>query len=149
MNLEEKLYRENIKLASFKSRFFAFVIDKFLISFIVLLIYWGNFSSIGHDYFALRNFIAQLVGQIILLSIAYECVFLLLYGATLGKIVFKIRVVSISLLDSPTLFVALVRSSLKVISENLLYVPYALVFFSSFSQTLHDYMAKTIVIQND
>lgn len=148
MNLEEKLYRENLQLASVGSRFCAFLIDKFLISFVFFIIYWNDFSQTNGDYAMMIGLISNVIWQFICLSIAYEVIFLVLYGATLGKIFLKIRVLGVMLLDSPSVLHALIRTVMKILSENLFYFPYLFSLFSPFKQALHDYMAKTIVIRN-
>lgn len=148
MNLEEKLYREGIKLASLSSRFFAFLIDKTIIAFLLIVIYWDAFSQCQGSYSAIVALILKIIWQLIILNVIYESVFLFLYGGTLGKMLLKIRVVNISILDSPNFLYALIRAVVKVVSEYLGYIPYVLVFFSPFLQAFHDYMAQTIVIKN-
>lgn len=146
MNLEEKLFREEIVLASISRRVLAFLLDKFLISFIFTFIYWDAFVEIGESYVQIVNFFNQIIWQFLLLSYAYEVLFTNLYGATLGKIVCKIKVVSISLLDHPNFFYSCIRSMIKILGESFFYVPFCLVFFTPFKQALHDVLGKTIVV---
>lgn len=151
MDLEEKLYREKIELASLLARFFAFWIDSLILAFVFSLIHWDelprHLNSLDGYYgyvMAMNNFF----WQIILLDLVYEVTFLALYGATFGKMIFKIRVISISLLDKPNLFYALVRSLIKSLEKRLLFIPILFVFFSPYKQSLHDLLAKTIVVKN-
>lgn len=148
MNLEEILYRENIQLASFSRRVIAFLIDKFLLSLVFTLIYWENFSSLDRGYVQIVGFLNQVIWQYLILSFVYEALFLMLYGATLGKIVCKIKVISTSLLDRPNMVLSCVRSFVKILAEYLFYAPFCLAFFTPFRQTLHDLLGRSIVIKN-
>lgn len=148
MDLEEKLYREEIQLASLLVRFFTFWVDNLILASVFFLIYWNELSPYLNNYFALMEAMQGVLWQLLLLECVYEVVFLSLYGATLGEMIFKVRVISISLLDKPSVLYALIRSVTKLISKGLFYAPYLLVFFSPFKQTLHDLLAKTIVVKN-
>lgn len=148
MDLEEKLYREELELASLWTRFFAFCIDNIILNFIFLLIHWDKFSPYLDNYSALVASMISVLWQMILLDLAYEIVFLAIYGATFGKMIFKIRIISVSLLDKPNLFYSSVRSFIKLLGKKLFYIPFLFVFFSPFRQTLHDFLGKTIVIKN-
>lgn len=148
MDLEEKLYREELKLADLWRRFFAFWVDSLILTFVFFLIYWNELSQYLDNYYALTQAILSVIWQFSLLDFVYEVVFLSLYGATLGKMIFQVRVISISLFDKPSFFYALVRSAVKLVGKNLFYLPFLFVFFSPFKQTLHDLLAKTIVIKN-
>lgn len=148
MNLEEKLYRENIHIASIKSRIFAFLIDKILVSLIFSLIYWDNLLTQAENPYGLIALTSSLIWQLLLLNIAYEALFTFLYGATLGKILFKIRIIDLSLLDQPNLFNSILRAVFKTLAELIFYLSYCSILFSPLKQTLHDYLAKTIVVKN-
>lgn len=146
MDLEEKLYYEKIKLASLPKRFFAFWIDELILSCVFVLIYWESLVPHFENYYAIVGIVSTLIWQRFFLGLIYESVFLVLYGATLGKMLLKIRVVSVSLLDTPNVLYALIRALVKVLSQNLLYLPYLFVFFSTCRQALHDLLGKTIVV---
>lgn len=148
MNLEEKLYRENIQIASLWSRVFAFLIDKILISLIFSLIYWDSLAPNINNPHALITLTSSLVWQLVLLNVIYEALFTFLYGATLGKLLFKIRIINIFLLDNPDLLSSINRAIFKILAEFIFYISYCFIFFSPIKQTLHDYLAKTIVVQN-
>lgn len=149
MDLEEKLYREELELASLPERFFAFLIDNFIVVFVFSLIYWGEFSQHANNYYATAKVMSELIPQFALLVFAYEVVFLMFYGATFGKMIFKIRVISTSLLDTPSPTYILTRSIVKILSQQIfLNFPFLFVFFSPFKQAFHDSLAKTIVVKN-
>lgn len=149
MSIEEKIYREKLTLASIVDRFLAFLVDKFLISIVFMIIFWGEISSIDQSYVAIAKFIANRIYYCIALDLCYESLFVFLYGATLGKMLFKIKVFSIQILDRPNFLYSFIRALCKVGGEYFLfYAPFFVVFFSPIQQALHDILGKTLVIKN-
>lgn len=148
MSAEEKIYREKLVLASILERFFAFLIDKFLISFVFALIVWDEVAPLQKDYFSIMTFFQSKILFFVGLDLCYEILFVFLYGATLGKIALKIKVISLGMLDRPNLLYSAIRALCKIIGENVFYAPFFMVFFSPIRQTLHDILGKTLVIKN-
>lgn len=77
---------------------------------------------------------------------------ILLAGSSLGKMIFKIRVVNTATLEPPSLFDSILRSGLKTFSL-LAWFPiftlnFFLMFFTKKAQAGHDLLIRTIVIQN-
>ena len=72
----------------------------------------------------------------------------MLYGATLGKVVMKIRIISIDFVDKPSFLRSLSRALLKYIGSNILYLSYLPAFDDVFRRALHDKIPKTLVINN-
>ena len=147
----DMLERENITLADMWLRTLAWVIDIFLLSFIFMLLQSQNLASLQDsagrvDYALMRDFMMGYVWQICVFKIAYDTIFHWQYGATLGKMVCKIRVVSVDLLDNPSFFWALLRACGKYVGEGLLFITYFFGFGDVFSRTLHDRVAKTLVV---
>lgn len=68
------------------------------------------------------------------------------YGATLGKLAMKIRVIEIKTLNNPNVLVALNRGIIRVISEMLLYLGFLWGILNPARQTWHDLSAKTLVV---
>ena len=69
-SLEEKLYRENITIASINRRILAYAIDDIIISVLFMFIYWdfiANTSAIGVE--ATLNAISGLFWQIALMKV--------------------------------------------------------------------------------
>jgi uncharacterized RDD family membrane protein YckC len=60
--------------------------------------------------------------QYILMKIAYQTFFVMQYGATLGKLAMKIRVIDIKTLDNPNFAVSLNRAIFRIISEMIFYL---------------------------
>lgn len=80
------------------------------------------------------------------LQIIYNFIFFYFYGATLGQIILRIRVVDREMFDKPTLHVCMKRAILKYILGTTLYISFIFAFADKFYRTLHDRMSKTIVI---
>ena len=117
------LERENLRLADKGLRSLAWFIDVFLLSF-ALKFSW----------------------QVWILKISYDTLFVWYYGSSIGKILCKMRVVSVDLFDKPSFLYALLRACGKYIGESLLFITYVFGFGDSLSRTLHDRLAKTLVI---
>lgn len=78
---------------------------------------------------------------------------ILLKGSSLGKLIFKIRVVNATTLQPPGLFDSILRSGLKTFSL-LAWFPvftinFFLMFFTKKAQAGHDLLSRTIVIHNE
>jgi len=56
------------------------------------------------------------------MKIIYQAFFVMQYGASLGKIAMKIRVIEIKTLDNPNVISSLNRAIFRVISEMLFYL---------------------------
>ena len=65
---------------------------------------------------------------------------------TVGKMLLKIRVVEIESATTPSLSVAFIRAMLRVVSETIFYIGYLMAYFNPLAQTLHDKIAKTVVV---
>ncbi len=139
------LQRENITLAPNHLRFVSFIIDEFIISFLFLAIYWSKLTEANSNE-ELIYVMDALVFQIAFLKILYHGFFTWYYGATAGKMIVKIRVISTDLLDNPSLLTSIIRASLRVMSEWVLYLGFLWGFFDKNRQTWHDKLAKTLVI---
>ncbi|ANV97387.1 hypothetical protein BBW65_00485 [Helicobacter enhydrae] len=146
--IEEKLYREQIVLAPILRRFFAINIDLLLVSFIFQMFFWNDLKSISGDTQAVVQFVSGYSLHLLLFMFVYEWLMTYAYGATLGKIVCKIRVVSIALLDHPAIVAAFLRALLKMLQFFIIPPLFCLVFFTFLRQGLHDWLAKSIVIKN-
>jgi len=143
--LQERLHREDITLADIKKRAFALLIDETLLSFILIIALWDSFSSARttEEIILLTN---SFVLEYMLMKIVYQAFFVMQYGASLGKIALKIRVIEIETLNTPNVLTALNRSIFRVISEMLFYLGFLWGMMSPSRQTWHDLTAKTLVV---
>ncbi|MCP4969558.1 MAG: RDD family protein [Arcobacter sp.] len=137
---------DNLELASIKSRTLAFIIDDFLITFIVIAIYWNNLLNNGNDLVSVLVIMNEFVWQILFLKFIYQSFFVWYYGATIGKIITKIRVIDFNNFGRVSIFTAMSRSILRLISEMFFYIGFILAFFTDSKQTFHDKLGRTLVV---
>ncbi len=137
---------ENLELASIRSRTFAFIIDDFLITFIVIAMYWEIIAQNGNDVITILTVMNEFVLQILLLKFAYQTFFVWYYGATIGKIITKIRVIDYYHFGRVSIFTAMTRSVLRILSEMFFYMGFIFAFFTESRQTFHDKLGRTLVV---
>ena len=144
-NIENLLHREHLTLASVKKRSFAFFIDEMLLSFLLVIAMSDSFANAAtvEDIILLTN---AYVMQYIMMKIVYQTFFVMQYGATLGKLAVKIRIIEIATLSNPTFVVSLNRAIFRIISEMLFYLGFLWGIMDPARQTWHDKTAKTLVI---
>ena len=144
-DIENILHREGIVLASNKKRAMAFFIDEMLLSFLLIIAMSDSFSNAQtvEEVIVLTN---TYVLQYIVMKIVYQTFFVMQYGATLGKIAMKIRVIDIQTLDNPSFAISLNRAVFRVISEMIFYLGFLWGIFDPQRQAWHDKTAKTLVI---
>jgi uncharacterized RDD family membrane protein YckC len=143
--LENDLARESLSLASTSSRGKAFILDELLISTLVMIAFWDKISgavSITESIEAVNS----LFMVIVVLKIAYQSVFVYMYGATLGKIWQKIMVVEVRDFYRPSLLVAINKAIIRIFSEWVMYFGFIWAYMNDNKQTWHDKVGKTIVI---
>jgi len=143
--LEKRLHREEITLAPNNKRAVAFFIDEILLSFVLIIALWDSFvqATSTEEMILLTN---SFVLEFMIMKIIYQSFFVMQYGATLGKLAMKIRVIEIKTLNNPNVLVALNRGIIRVISEMLLYLGFLWGILNPARQTWHDLSAKTLVV---
>ncbi len=141
----ESFERENITLASIKKRAFAYTIDEILISILFMIIFFGKVPQ-DATYEQTLNLLNSLFSYVILLKIIYQTFFVWYYGATPGKMMLKIRVISTIDLENPNIIYSLNRAIIRVISESLFYIGFLWALTNPKRETWHDKVAKTLVI---
>ena len=123
----------------------AFFIDEMLLSFILILSLWDSFAS-AQTIEELIGVTNSFVLEYMAMKILYQAFFVMQYGATLGKLAMKIRVIEIHTLDNPNVLVALNRAIFRIISEILFYLGFLWAMFDPSRQAWHDKTAKTLVV---
>ena len=143
--IEDLLQRENITLASIKKRAMAFFIDEMLLSFILIFALWDSFvnAESAEAIIALTN---SFVLEYMMMKIIYQAFFVMQYGATVGKIMMKIKVIELKTLDNPNVLVSLNRAIFRVISETIFYIGFLWGMLNPSRQAWHDLTAKTLVV---
>lgn len=143
--IENILHREGLVLADIKKRAVAFVIDEMLLSFLLIFALWDSFSSAKtvEEMILLTN---MFVLEYMAMKIFYQAFFTMQYGASIGKIVMKIRVIEIRTLQNPNVLSALNRGIFRVVSEMLFYLGFLWGMLDPARQTWHDKTARTLVV---
>ena len=142
--IERRLDSEELKLAPFGKRALALFLDDLIVSGLIFIALFDNLSS---DNIAQTiDAINKAILFIILVKIAYQAVFVALYGATLGKMALRIRVVDANSLDNPTWTKSIIRALVRVVSEMIFYIGFAWAISNPLRQTWHDKAAKTLVL---
>ena len=143
--LIEKFESENITLAPLQKRGLAYIIDEILISVLFMFIY---LDQIPHNVSTeeMIDAINSMFGYVVVLKVAYQTFFIWMYGATLGRIAMKIRVISTDDLENPSLLLALSRSAFRIISESIFYLGFIWAYLNPKRETWHDKVANTLVV---
>jgi len=143
--IEQKLHSEGIILASVKKRSMAFFIDEMLLSLLLIIALGDSFfqAKTVEEMIILTN---QFLLEFIAMKIFYQAFFIMKYGATLGKIAMKIKVVDAKILQTPNVVVALNRSIIRIVSEMMFYLGFIWGIMDPNRQAWHDKSAKTLVV---
>jgi uncharacterized RDD family membrane protein YckC len=143
--IQDILHREGMRLAPIKKRAMAFFIDEMLLSLLLILALGNSFfeAKTVEEMIILTN---TFVLEYMAMKFFYQAFFVMQYGATLGKLFMKIRVVEVKTLQTPNVVVALNRSIVRVVSEMLFYLGFLWGVLDPARQTWHDKSAKTLVV---
>jgi uncharacterized RDD family membrane protein YckC len=144
--IDKQTDTDNFQLATINSRIIAFIIDDFLITLIILAIFWNTIINNGSDLATVLILMNKFVLQVLFLKFVYQTFFVWYYGATLGKIVAKIRVIDYDDLSKISLVQSALRSFGRILSEMFFYVGFIFAFFNDGKQTFHDKISKTLVV---
>ena len=137
----------NLQLASMRSRALAYIIDDLLVTLIIIMIFWESIYAISEDTEALMYLLkAELVTPLIILKIIYHTFFVWYFGATIGKIVAKIRVIDANEWGRVSIFSSFLRAVGRIFSEMFFYVGFLIGFFNDGKKTFHDITGKTLVV---
>lgn len=137
----------NLQLASMRSRAFAFVIDDLLVTAIIMIIFWESIIALSSDMEAMMFLMkTDLVMPLIALKVTYHTFFVWYYGATVGKIIAKIRVIDVNSWGKVSLFSSFLRSIGRIFSEMFFYAGFLIGFFNEGRKTFHDITGKTLVV---
>lgn len=144
-DIENRLYQQQMSLATSKKRALAFFIDEMLLSFLLIMALGDSFLE-AKTMEQMINLTNTFILEFITMKFFYQSFFVMKYGATLGKIVMKIRIVNADTLEQPNVIIALNRSTVRVISELMFYLGFLWGMMEPTRQTWHDKSAKTLVV---
>jgi len=145
-NENENIDVSNLELAPQKKRLYAFVIDDILITFLTLFLLWDSIASVQGDYASILLIMNAAFVQIILLKVVYQSLFIWYYGATLGKMLAKVKVIDFENFGKITFAQSVLRASTRIVSESVFYIGFLLAYYTQSKQTLHDKISKTLVV---
>jgi len=128
-----------------KKRIGAFIIDDLAISFLFMVIFWSQISSL-RTVEEINLFLAENFLIIMLIKVLYHTFFVWQSGMTLGKYAMKIKVVVLQTGLIPPLHTAAARAALRIVSETFFYLGFVMAFFNPMVQTLHDKLTGCVVI---
>ena len=143
--IEALLHRESIVLATIKKRAVAFVIDETLLSLLLIFALWDSFLN-AQTMQEMINLTNSFVLEYMMMKFIYQAFFVMQYGATLGKMAMKIRVIELKTAANPNVLISLNRSSIRVLSETFLYLGFLWGILDPSRQAWHDKTAKTLVV---
>jgi len=143
--IQRRLNREKITLATISRRGFAFFIDEFIVSILFYIIYANSFLN-ATSINVIIELVDMLFMQVILLKIIYQTFFVWMYGATPGKMLLKIKIVFIGDFEKPNLTYSFLRAVIRIFSEMIFYLGFLWAVFDSVNQAWHDKIAKTVVV---
>jgi len=147
---ESKL--SNYKISTLGKRATAYFIDDIIVSIFLFIIFYDKLLFIyqqmqnSMDYTPLVVYLQENTIIFILLRIVYQTFFVWQSGMTPGKALVKIKVIEMDTGNRPSFGVAFLRASIRIISESIFYLGYIVAFFNPLVQTLHDKLAKTVVV---
>jgi len=137
----------SLQLASMRSRAFAFVIDDLIVSVLIIIAYWDSIVQFSSDSDALMSLMqTTFVLPLMILKVIYHTFFVWYYGATIGKMIVKIRVIDANSWGRVNLFASFLRAIGRVISEMFFYLGFLIGFFNDGRKTFHDITGKTLVV---
>lgn len=143
--LDTLLERERLELASIRSRAAAFGIDELLLSTLMIIILWDviiKAQTLEAMIAVTNNFLLEFMA----IKIVYHTFFTMQYGASIGKIVMKIRVIELATLSNPGFLSAFNRSVFRVVSEVLFYMGFIWAMLDPYRRSWHDRSARTLVV---
>lgn len=143
--LDDVLDREHLKIASLRARSAAFAIDEILISILLFIVLWDSIAA-AKTTEAIIGLTNHFLLEFMAIKIVYQTFFTMQYGATLGKIAMKIRVIEVKTLSNPSFFSAFNRAVFRVVSEALLYLGFVWALLDPYRRSWHDFTAKTMVV---
>jgi uncharacterized RDD family membrane protein YckC len=146
MDNQTNIDTNKLQLAHTRKRALAFMIDDFAITFVVTLMLWDKIATLDGDYNAILLLINGAFIQVVVLKFLYQTFFIWYYGATLGKMTAKIKVIDFDNFGKVGFVNSVLRSIGRLLSESLLYIGFFLAFYTRSKQTFHDKMGRTLVV---
>ena len=148
MDLEEKLYREGFRISSFKTRVLSYLIDESFVLLLLIAIFYNQFLESNGKLVIIVEVLDNFLIAYFIIKLIYHTIFIYFYGKTMGKLIMRIRVVDIYLLDNPSLKNSFIRAVLRFLDESFFYVGMFYLFANPFKQTIHDKLSDVVVVDD-
>ena len=149
----ENLDIDKYKISSIGRRATAYFIDDIIVSLFLFIIFYDQLLNIylslqqnSIDLTPMATFLEKNTIVFLLLRVIYQTFFIWQSGMTPGKRLMKIKVIELETTNIPSFQVAFLRATLRIISDSIFYLGYIFAYFNPLVQTLHDKLAKTIVV---
>ncbi len=159
---------QDLKIAPMYKRILAFTIDDLIIMSVFMIVFVNMnfdfstdienlmmlqgqneaFQIASEEFF--KKFSQALIESskvAIIVSFLYQFLFIWMFGCTIGKFFCKIKCVEFDG-QKPNCATSILRSFIRIFSA-FFYLGYIVAFFTSFKQTFHDFIAKTLVVEVD
>ncbi len=143
--LLNKLESEELVLSSINRRAFAMFIDEIIISFLFFFIISDKIATLTTPD-EIVAYTQSLMVYVLVIKVLYQALFVGMYGATLGKMALKIKVIDIEYFDIPSWQASFIRAFMRIVDEILFYIGFVVALFSPLRVTWHDRFAKTLVV---
>ncbi|MBD3792790.1 MAG: RDD family protein [Campylobacterales bacterium] len=143
---------EEYQIAPISKRLGAFFIDETIVALLVMVIYYSQLTPLlksfqnTQDIVPVIEFFNSVMLSLITLKVIYQTFFVWQNGMTPGKMMMKVAVIDMRTGRTPTFEVAFLRASFRILSEIIMNLGYFFAYFNPMVQTLHDKVAKTIVV---
>ena len=137
---------DDLQLASTNKRLLAFLIDDMLITILVYFVFWDNITPNSDNLDSMLFAMNSLLIPILVVKFIYQTFFVWYYGATIGKIITKIRIIDFYSFERVSLFQAALRSFGRLFSEMFFYIGFIVAFLTEGRQTFHDKIGRTLVV---
>ncbi len=147
-DLEKKLERENLKIASLKKRIISMTIDDLLISFLIFFSFVNEFMQ-AKTFQQMIILTDRLFIYIFIAYTLYHWIFIALYGKTIGKMIMKIKCIDTETLNKPDWFRSLLRSIVRNFDEMFFYAGMMVAIFDSYNRALHDIIGRCVVVEDN
>lgn len=144
--MQKNINPSDLSFASMKSRLKAYIVDDLLMTFMSLIILWDVIFASDGSFMTIMDIMNNNLWQIIIMKFFYHFFFIWYYGATLGKMYARIRVVNYDNFGRVDIMSSVIRSACRILSEMFFYVGFLVAYFNPEKQTFQDKVAKTLVV---
>lgn len=142
-----QINNSELELATISSRTIAFIIDDILITLLVFMVFWDLLGANSDNVEQMIIAMNSIVWKVLFIKFIYQTFFTWYYGATLGKIIAKIRVIDHDSFKRISLTSSILRSAARILSEMFFYIGFLISFFNEGRRSFHDIMGRSLVVK--